>query len=99
MSRLRSDQFLPTSSLSLEEDLMVRKLLLAHDPDGRHLDSELLLQAIEDAMCCATSLEIAVSYIVSWSLLVFSENIICQNIYVCMLADSYLIEGTKFVTS
>ncbi|KAI6686630.1 hypothetical protein NL676_032543 [Syzygium grande] len=62
MSQLRSDQFLPTSSLSSEEDMMVRKLLLAHDPDGRHLDSELLLQAIEDAMCCATSLEIACDF-------------------------------------
>ncbi|XP_030542063.1 protein SIEVE ELEMENT OCCLUSION C isoform X2 [Rhodamnia argentea] len=59
MSWLGIDQFLPTSGLSLEEDMLVRKLLLAHDPDGRHLDSELLLQAIEDAMCCATSLDIA----------------------------------------
>lgn len=57
MSRLGSDQFLPTSGLSLEEDILVRKLLLVHDPDGRHLDSELLLQAIEDVMCCATSSE------------------------------------------
>ncbi|XP_038713782.1 protein SIEVE ELEMENT OCCLUSION C [Tripterygium wilfordii] len=42
------------SSLSLDEDILVRKLLLTHDPDGRHLDSELLLQAVEKIICYAT---------------------------------------------
>ncbi|KAF5741118.1 hypothetical protein HS088_TW10G00113 [Tripterygium wilfordii] len=37
-----------------DEDILVRKLLLTHDPDGRHLDSELLLQAVEKIICYAT---------------------------------------------
>ncbi|WCJ38599.1 Protein SIEVE ELEMENT OCCLUSION C [Euphorbia peplus] len=44
--------FLQSSSSrsSLEDEFLVRKILLTHDPDGRHLDSELLLTAIENVL-------------------------------------------------
>ncbi|KAM7464691.1 hypothetical protein LguiA_032812 [Lonicera macranthoides] len=34
------------SSCSTDEDVLIKNILLAHDPDGRHLDSQLLLHAI-----------------------------------------------------
>ncbi|XP_065873828.1 protein SIEVE ELEMENT OCCLUSION C [Euphorbia lathyris] len=37
-------------STSLEDEILIRKILLTHDPDGRHLDSELLLTAIENVL-------------------------------------------------
>ncbi|PON42302.1 Sieve element occlusion [Parasponia andersonii] len=36
------------------EDILTKKLLLSHDPDGRHLDSEQLLHALENIMLYAT---------------------------------------------
>ncbi|GMQ06567.1 hypothetical protein CsSME_00051104 [Camellia sinensis var. sinensis] len=42
------------SSSSPDEDL-IRQILLTHDPDGRHLDSELLLRAMENIMSYAKS--------------------------------------------
>lgn len=47
----------PTFSKSIEEDFLVRKILLTHDPDGRRLHSELLLQAVESVMCSTASAE------------------------------------------
>lgn len=41
---------LHSSSTSPEEDILVKKVLLAHDPDDC-LDAELLLCAIENLMC------------------------------------------------
>ena len=45
MNLFRNDR-----SFSLE-DVLIKKILLTHDPDGRHLDSELLLRAMENVMC------------------------------------------------
>ncbi|KAL7202537.1 hypothetical protein ACSBR1_034083 [Camellia fascicularis] len=42
------------SSSSPDEDL-IKQILLTHDPDGRHLDSELLLRAMENIMSYAKS--------------------------------------------
>ncbi|KAI7998310.1 Protein SIEVE ELEMENT OCCLUSION C [Camellia lanceoleosa] len=42
------------SSSSPEEDL-IKQILLTHDPDGRHLDSELLLRAMGNIMSYAKS--------------------------------------------
>ncbi|KAK2968636.1 hypothetical protein RJ640_030716 [Escallonia rubra] len=43
----------------MEEDYLVQKILLTHDPDGRHLNSELLLRAMEDVMHYATQSEVS----------------------------------------
>ncbi|KAJ8758925.1 hypothetical protein K2173_002704 [Erythroxylum novogranatense] len=43
---------------SLEEDILARKLLLSHDPDGRRLDSELVLRAMENVLCYASTSEV-----------------------------------------
>ncbi|KAL8157001.1 protein SIEVE ELEMENT OCCLUSION C isoform X2 [Apium graveolens] len=40
---------------SSEDDFLIRKIVLTHDPDGRYLDSELLLQAVENVMCSAAA--------------------------------------------
>ncbi|KAM7250943.1 hypothetical protein ACFE04_022826 [Oxalis oulophora] len=45
------------SSFSVDEDILIKKLLLSHDPHGCRLDSQQLLRAIENIMCCATSSE------------------------------------------
>ncbi|KAI7980999.1 Protein SIEVE ELEMENT OCCLUSION C [Camellia lanceoleosa] len=42
------------SSSSPDEDL-IKQILLTHNPDGRHLDSELLLRAMENIMSYAKS--------------------------------------------
>nr|POE83932.1 protein sieve element occlusion c [Quercus suber] len=46
MNFLGSDPFW-RSPLYLDEDIQIKKLLLTHDPDGRCLDSELFLRAIQ----------------------------------------------------
>lgn len=58
MNMLGSEPFLPQSITSLAEDVLIKKLLLSHDPDGRHLDSELLLCAVENIMICTTAEEV-----------------------------------------
>ncbi|KAK1394154.1 hypothetical protein POM88_013210 [Heracleum sosnowskyi] len=40
---------------SSEDDFLIRKIVLTHDPDGRYLDSELLLQAVENVLCSAAT--------------------------------------------
>ncbi|PQQ05208.1 protein SIEVE ELEMENT OCCLUSION C [Prunus yedoensis var. nudiflora] len=58
MDLLGSDTFLPNSVSSLSQEVLIKKLLLSHDPDGRHLDSELLLCAVEDIMLCTTTSQV-----------------------------------------
>ncbi|KAL3501103.1 hypothetical protein ACH5RR_035552 [Cinchona calisaya] len=41
------------SSVSTEEDFLIRKILMTHDPDGCQLDSRLLLRAIKNIIHCA----------------------------------------------
>ncbi|CAL8994111.1 unnamed protein product [Prunus brigantina] len=58
MDLVGSDTFLPNSVSSLSQEVLIKKLLLSHDPDGRHLDSELLLCAVEDIMLCTTTSQV-----------------------------------------
>lgn len=46
---------------SVEEEMLIRNLLLSHDPDGRDIDSELLLQAVKNVLHIATSFETKVT--------------------------------------
>jgi hypothetical protein len=41
-----------------EDDILIKKLLLTHDPDGRRLDSELLLRAMENVLCYAAASQV-----------------------------------------
>ncbi|CAN6548843.1 unnamed protein product [Malus baccata var. baccata] len=43
---------------SLSEEVLIKKLLLSHDPDGCHFDSELLLCAVEKIMICTAASEV-----------------------------------------
>ncbi|XP_031387459.1 protein SIEVE ELEMENT OCCLUSION C [Punica granatum] len=45
------------STPSVEEEILIRNLLISHDPDGRDLDSDLLLQAVKNVLHFATSSE------------------------------------------
>nr|XP_011457420.1 PREDICTED: uncharacterized protein LOC101308835 [Fragaria vesca subsp. vesca] len=58
MNMLGADPFLPQSISSLAEEVLIKKLLLSHDPDGRHFDSELFLCAVENTMLCTTAEEV-----------------------------------------
>lgn len=42
------------NSASNEEEFLIKKILLTHDPDGSQLDSHLLLRAMEDIIVHAT---------------------------------------------
>ncbi|XP_059657804.1 protein SIEVE ELEMENT OCCLUSION C [Cornus florida] len=55
MNLVGSEQFLPHLSSSAEDDFLIKMINLIHDPDGRRLDSELLLLAVETIMCHATT--------------------------------------------
>ncbi|CAK9175080.1 unnamed protein product, partial [Ilex paraguariensis] len=57
MNLLATESFSSCSSSSVDDDFLIRNILLTHDPDGRHLDSELLLRATENIMCYATTLD------------------------------------------
>lgn len=48
MSLPRGKQCYSSSLLSLEEDLLIKKILLTHDPNGTDLDSALLLLGVEN---------------------------------------------------
>ncbi|RVW72607.1 Protein SIEVE ELEMENT OCCLUSION C [Vitis vinifera] len=50
-----TDNVLPHSSSPLEQDILIKNILLTHDPNGCFLDSELLLCAMENIMCHTTS--------------------------------------------
>ncbi|KAK1387757.1 hypothetical protein POM88_015935 [Heracleum sosnowskyi] len=47
---------------SSEDDFLIRKIVLTHDPDGRYLDSELLLQAVENVLCSAATADVSDLY-------------------------------------
>ncbi|KAK1575813.1 hypothetical protein Q3G72_008541 [Acer saccharum] len=65
---------MPQPTLSIEEDNLIRKLLISHDPDGRWLDSEQLLCAMENIMCYATTSELQVSDIYRDALTIDNES-------------------------
>ncbi|KAF2307081.1 hypothetical protein GH714_024737 [Hevea brasiliensis] len=50
---------LHSSSTFLAEDILIKKILLTHDPDGRRLDSELLLCATENVMSYTATSEVS----------------------------------------
>lgn len=40
---------------SSEDDYLIREILLTHDPDGRKLDSDTLLQLVENTFSSAAA--------------------------------------------
>ena len=58
MNLFGNDCFPQNSSMPSEDDILIKKLLLTHDPDGRSLDSELLLRAMENVMCYAATSQV-----------------------------------------
>lgn len=58
MHSFRSGRYLYHSSLN--EDIMVKKVLQTHSPDGRHIDPEPILQVVEDIMGQATATKVLV---------------------------------------
>ncbi|WRX13944.1 Sieve element occlusion [Theobroma cacao] len=57
MTSFDSGSFWQRSKSFLDDEILIKKLLLSHDPDGRHLDSEMLLCAVENIMFYATTSE------------------------------------------
>ncbi|KAK6922311.1 Sieve element occlusion, N-terminal [Dillenia turbinata] len=45
----------------IKDDILIKKILLTHDPDGRHLDSQRLLRAVEKIMLYASTPDVSVS--------------------------------------
>lgn len=58
MDSTTTEYFSPAYSKYIEYDLLIRKIVLTHDPDGRRFDSHLLLDAIESVMCSTASPEV-----------------------------------------
>lgn len=58
-----------------EDSLIIRKILLTHDPDGRCVDSRMLLQMIENVMCYATTASCPVSQTLAETLLGSSNRV------------------------
>ncbi|KAL2547095.1 hypothetical protein Fot_16328 [Forsythia ovata] len=52
MSSLGNERF---NSSSLLDDFLIREIMLTHDPDGRQLDSELLIRLVESIFCSTLS--------------------------------------------
>ncbi|XP_020539258.1 protein SIEVE ELEMENT OCCLUSION C isoform X2 [Jatropha curcas] len=48
-----------SSSTSLEEEILINKILLTHDPDDRRVDSELLLCAMENVLSYTATSEVS----------------------------------------
>ncbi|KAJ0094960.1 hypothetical protein Patl1_15995 [Pistacia atlantica] len=76
MNSVISHQWRPRSASSLEGDVLIKKLLLTHDLDGRRLESEQLLRVTENIMCFATTSEVLVSDIHSDAFAMDNESII-----------------------
>ncbi|GLU03177.1 hypothetical protein SLE2022_203920 [Rubroshorea leprosula] len=54
MSSFESGSVQQRAMKSVDDDILINKLLLSHDPDGRSLDSEQLLHAVENIMFYST---------------------------------------------
>ncbi|XP_022734843.1 protein SIEVE ELEMENT OCCLUSION C [Durio zibethinus] len=59
MTSVESGSFWQRSKSNLDDGILIKKLLLSHDPDGRRLDSEMLLSAVENIMFYATTSEVS----------------------------------------
>ncbi|GLU06113.1 hypothetical protein SLE2022_231710 [Rubroshorea leprosula] len=62
MSSFESGSVQRQAIKSVDDDILINKLLLSHDPDGRILDSELLLHAVEYIMFYSTLSKILVKF-------------------------------------
>ena len=62
--------------VSTEEDFLIRKILMTHDPDGRQLDAQQLLHAVKNIIHRASPVSEAVC-IHSPINLVLSSHILC----------------------
>lgn len=49
------------SSVSVEEEILVRNLLISHDPDGHDFHPELVLRAVKNVLHIATTSETKVT--------------------------------------
>ncbi|GLU06104.1 hypothetical protein SLE2022_231640 [Rubroshorea leprosula] len=58
MSSFESGSVQRRAMKSVDDDILINKLLLSHDPDDRILDSELLLHAVENIMFYSTLLKV-----------------------------------------
>ncbi|GMJ13242.1 hypothetical protein like AT1G67790 [Hibiscus trionum] len=61
MTSVRSGSFRQHSRSYLDDEILIKKLLLSHDPDRRRLNSETLLSVVENIMFYATTSEEPVS--------------------------------------
>ena len=61
MTSVESGSFWQLSKSYLDDEILIKKLLLSHDPDGRRLDSEMLLSAVENIMFYATTSAVLVT--------------------------------------
>jgi hypothetical protein len=102
MNLLGSDPFSRSPSY-LDEDILIRKLLLTHDPDGRHLDSELLLRLTEHIMHCATTSEVPVTSLVGNIVMNVHQNrlnvSLSQNNYLLSLRFQGLHHGVVILSN
>lgn len=57
MTSVESGSFWKRFRSYLDDEILIKKLLLSHDPDGRRLDSEMLLSAAENIMFYASPSE------------------------------------------
>ncbi|KAE8688343.1 putative Sieve element occlusion e [Hibiscus syriacus] len=57
MTSVQCGSFWQHSSSNVVDEILIKKLLLSHDPDHRLLDSEMLLSAVENVMFYATTSE------------------------------------------
>lgn len=68
MNLVETESFSSTYSESSEDDFLIRNIVFTHDPDGRYLDSELLLQAVENVMCSTATADVLTQFL---SLIIF----------------------------
>ncbi|XP_052484430.1 protein SIEVE ELEMENT OCCLUSION C isoform X2 [Gossypium raimondii] len=57
MTSVQSGSFWQHSQSYLDDEILIKKLLLSHDPDRRRLNSEMLLSAVENIVFHATASE------------------------------------------
>ncbi|XP_054821093.1 protein SIEVE ELEMENT OCCLUSION C isoform X2 [Prosopis cineraria] len=55
MNFLKSQSLCSLSNSNIQDDILMKKLLLTHDPDGRWLDSETMLHAVGNIMFHAST--------------------------------------------
>lgn len=84
MDMLARDDIFSLSSLSLEEDVMIKKIMLTHDPDGRRLDAELLLHATENIICYATATQVSVLPLPAYLFFTLDSHLVYSKIWLML---------------